>query len=116
MRPMNLKLKGFTSFRDEQEIDFTDLDLFVLWGPTGSGKSSLLDAITYALFGQVDRVGNQVSQLVSHGQPRLSVVLEFALGSDAYRVTRSTSRNSQSKALLERREGDEWVSFGEGAD
>lgn len=113
---MNLKLKGFTSFRDEQEIDFTDLDLFVLWGPTGSGKSSLLDAITYALFGYVERVGNQVSQLVSHGQPRLSVTLEFAVGSDVYRVTRSTSRTAQSKALLERREGDSWESYGEGAD
>ena len=113
---MNLKLKGFTSFRDEQEIDFTDLDLFVLWGPTGSGKSSLLDAITYGLFGYVERVGNQVSQLVSHGQPRLSVTLEFAVGSDVYRVTRSTGRNAQSKALLERREGDGWESYGEGAD
>lgn len=115
MRPRHLKLKGFTSFRDEQEIDFTDLDLFVLWGPTGSGKSSLLDAITYALFGWVDRVGNQISQLISHGQPRLSVTLEFAVGNDIYRVTRSTT-NSGSKALLERREGDSWESYGEGAD
>lgn len=115
MRPRNLKLKGFTSFRDEQEIDFTDLDLFVLWGPTGSGKSSLLDAITYALFGWVDRVGNQISQLISHGQPRLSVILEFGIGNDIYRVTRSTTQ-SGSKALLERKEGDSWESYGEGAD
>ena len=116
MRPLSLKLKGFTAFRDEQEIDFTDLDLFVLWGPTGSGKSSLLDAITYALFGYVERVGNQVSQLVSHGQPRLSVSLEFAVGDEVYRVTRSTTYSAASKALLERREGDDWESFGEGAD
>src|SRR5688500_18638581 len=115
MRPRHLRLKGFTSFRDEQEIDFTDLDLFVLWGPTGSGKSSLLDAITYALFGWVDRVGNQISQLISHGQPRLSVTLEFGIGNDIYRVTRSTT-NSGSKALLERKEGDSWESYGEGAD
>lgn len=115
MRPRNLKLKGFTSFRDEQEIDFTDLDLFVLWGPTGSGKSSLLDAITYALFGYVERVGNQISQLISHGQPRLTVILEFAVGNDIYRVARSTT-NSGSKALLERKEGDSWESYGEGAD
>lgn len=116
MRPISLKLKGFTAFRDEQEIDFRDLDLFVLWGPTGSGKSSLLDAITYALFGYVERVGNQMSQLVSHGQPRLSVTLEFAVGDRAYRVTRSTAAKGPSKALLERREGDDWESFDEGAD
>ncbi|MDQ4064422.1 MAG: SMC family ATPase [Actinomycetota bacterium] len=116
MRPLSLKVKGFTSFRDEQAIDFTDLDLFVLWGPTGSGKSSLLDAMTYALFGSVERVGNQIAQLVSHGQPRLSVALEFAVGDAAYRVTRSTTHSAHSRALLERREGDEWVSYGEGAD
>ncbi|MFN2594869.1 MAG: AAA family ATPase, partial [Actinomycetota bacterium] len=116
MRPLNLKVKGFTSFRDEQEIDFTDLDLFVLWGPTGSGKSSLLDAITYALFGYVERVGNQISQLVSHGQPRLSVTMEFAVGEQIYRVTRSTPMKGPSKALLERSEGDGWESYDEGAD
>lgn len=116
MRPMKLRVQGFTSFRDEQAIDFTDLDLFVLWGPTGSGKSSLLDAMTYALFGYVERVGNQVAQLVTHGQPRLSVSLEFAVGDSAYRVTRSTTHSAQSKALLERREGNDWVNYGEGAD
>jgi exonuclease SbcC len=111
-----LKLKGFTSFRDEQEIDFTDLDLFVLWGPTGSGKSSLLDAMTYALFGYVERVGDEISQLVSHGQPRLAVTLEFAVGDQAYKVTRSTGAKGPSKVLLERGEGEDWESYGEGAD
>ena len=115
MRPLNLKVGGFTSFRDEQEIDFTDLDLFVLWGPTGSGKSSLLDAMTFALFGQVERVGSQVSQLISHGQPRLKVQLEFAVGNEAYRVTRHVTR-SGGKVLLERQVGDAWENYGEGAD
>jgi exonuclease SbcC len=77
VRPLRLEVKGFTSFRGAQAIDFTDLDLFAIVGPTGSGKSSLLDAITYALFGEVDRVGRAVSQLVSQGQPRLAVALEF---------------------------------------
>jgi len=116
MRPLNLKLKGFTSFRDEQEIDFTDLDLFVLWGPVGAGKSSILDAMTYALFGHVERVGNEVRQLVSHAQPRLVVTMTFSVDGKTYRVTRQTSAKGQSKALLERQEGDDWESFGEGAD
>lgn len=116
MRPLSLRVKGFTSFRDEQVIDFSDLDLFVLWGPTGSGKSSLLDAMTYALYGYVDRVGNQTTQLVSQGQPRMAVTLDFALGQASYRVTRSTSAAGGSKVLLERQEGGDWVSYGEGAD
>jgi exonuclease SbcC len=116
VRPLSLKIKGLTSFRDEQEIDFTDMDLFVLWGPTGSGKSSVLDAITYALYGKVERVGNEPSQLVSQGQPRMAVVLDFAVGDRAYRITRSTTRGGQTRVRLDRREGSDWVSYGEGAD
>jgi DNA repair protein SbcC/Rad50 len=119
MRPLNLRVKGFTSFRDEQEIDFTELDLFALWGPTGSGKSSILDAITYALYGKVERiegVRDTLTGLITHGQPRMAVTLDFECGDKGYRVTRSTPRSGQSKVRLERREGEDWVSFGEGAD
>ena len=52
MRPHKLTLEGFTSFRDKLELDFTGLDLFAITGPTGAGKSSLIDAICFALFGQ----------------------------------------------------------------
>ncbi|MDQ3956142.1 MAG: SMC family ATPase [Actinomycetota bacterium] len=119
MRPLNLRVKGFTSFRDEQEIDFTELDLFALWGPTGSGKSSILDAITYALYGKVERiegVRDTLTGLITHGQPRMAVTLDFECGDKGYRVTRFTPRSGQSKVRLERREGEDWVSFGEGAD
>ena len=116
MRPLALMVKGFTAFRDEQKIDFTDLDLFVLTGPTGSGKSSLLDAMTYALFGVVERVGNQAAQLISQGQPRMAVTLDFRVGAGTYRVARSTPAKGHSKVLLERLEGSDWISYGEGAD
>ena len=66
MRPLHLKVKSFTSFRDEMRSTSKDLDLFAIVGPTGSGKSSLLDAMTYALFGTVERVGKQVRPA---GQP-----------------------------------------------
>src|SRR5918996_4768542 len=90
MRPLRLELKGFTAFRDPVEIDFTALDVFAISGPTGSGKSSLLDAMTYALYGRVERVGDRVKQLVSQGQPRMAVTLDFEVGRDRYRVTRTT--------------------------
>ena len=88
MRPLRLEVRGFTAFREPVAIDFTELDVFAISGPTGSGKSSLLDAMTYALYGQVERVGHHVGQLVSQGQPRMAVTLEFEVGHDRYRLTR----------------------------
>jgi DNA repair protein SbcC/Rad50 len=115
VRPVSLQIKGFTSFRDEQRVDFDGLDLFAISGPTGSGKSSMLDAITYALFGYVERVGRQCSQLISQGQPRMAVTLEFAVGQERFRVTRTTPAKGATKIQLERWEG-EWRQAGEGSD
>ena len=107
MRPLKLELKGFTAFRDSATLDLTDLDLFAIAGPTGSGKSSLLDAMTYALYGRVERVGDRVGQLISQGQPRMAVTLEFAVGADRFRVTRSTPAKGPTKILLARfRDGE----------
>jgi DNA repair protein SbcC/Rad50 len=116
MRPLRLRLKNFTAFRDEQEIDFANLDLFALWGPVGSGKSSILDAITYALFGRVERVGDEPKYLVSQGQPRMAVTFDFRVGDLEARIMRTTHATGTSKVLLERRVDGEWQTFGEGAD
>src|SRR6266581_993516 len=116
MRPLRLELKGFTSFRDPVEVDFRNLDLFAISGPTGSGKSSLLDAMTYALYGRVERVGDRVSQLISQGQPRMAVTLEYEVGRERYRITRSTAAKGASKILLERSQDGGWIQAGDGAD
>ena len=49
MRPIILDMHGFASFRDEARVDFSDADFFALVGPTGSGKSTVIDAMTFAL-------------------------------------------------------------------
>ena len=59
MRPIRLEMEGFTSFRDHTVVDFEDADLFVLTGPTGAGKSSVIDAITFALYGSVSRLDDR---------------------------------------------------------
>ena len=116
MRPIRLELKGFTAFRDAQTIVFEGLDLFAIAGPTGSGKTSILDAITYALYGEIERVGRQAGQFVSQGQTRMAVLFEFAVDGERYRVTRSTpARTGSTKVLVERWDG-EWRQAGEGAD
>jgi exonuclease SbcC len=102
VRPLKLSLEGFTSFRERIELDLSGLDLFAITGPTGAGKSSLIDAIAFALYGQVPRVGDDYKQLISHGKERLSVLLEFAVGDERYRVARTARPDRPSTQRLER--------------
>ncbi len=104
MKPLRLGLRGFTAFRDRVVLDFRDRTLFAITGPTGAGKSSLLDAMTWALYGQVPRVGNATKQLVTHGAKRMDVQLEFAARGEVYRVARSTA--GQLGSRLEVRDAD----------
>jgi exonuclease SbcC len=104
VRPLTLRVSGFTCFRDDQPaLDFTNLELFAITGPTGSGKSTVLDAITYALYGRVPRMGKQgVKELISHGRDRLTVMLAFAVGGEHYVVSRSTRRSGSTQCQLDR--------------
>ena len=119
MRPIRLEIRGFTSFREPQVVDFEGLDLFAITGPTGSGKSSILDALTFALYGRAERVGDSVRQLVSQGAPRAAVVLEFESGGGLFRVARSVTADAKTKILVERTDSTTesgWRQAGEGAD
>ena len=102
MRPIKLTVQGLTSYRDGTEVDFSDLDLFAITGPTGAGKSSLVDAITYALYGQVPRVGKNIKELISQGVERLKVELEFSVGGVRYRIHRATARRGSTPVQIER--------------
>jgi exonuclease SbcC len=111
MRPLELAVEGFTSFRSAQRIDFSPLDLFAITGPTGAGKSSILDAMTFALYGLTMRTGKQASELVSQGATELKVLLRFTVRGSEYRITRTWRYRPsapESKVLLERLDGDEW--------
>lgn len=96
MRPLSLDVKGFTCFRDAQPtLDLQPLTLFAIAGPTGAGKSSLLDAMTFALYGKVPRMGKgSVKDLISHGRDRMTVTLRFAVGDATYLVTRTVRRGT----------------------
>ena len=108
MRPLRLEIEGLTSFRRRQEIDFDGFDLFVITGPTGAGKTTILDAITFALYGEIARTGKRnAAELVTHGNARARVMLEFRANSQTYRVSRVLPRNGAQKAILERREGND---------
>ncbi len=109
MRPLKLEVEGFTSFRERLVLDLSGLDLFAITGPTGAGKSSLIDALVFALYGQVPRVGKEYRQLISHQAERLSVLLEFEVGGRGYRIARSArANNGPVQVRLEHRNGKGW--------
>src|SRR5262249_24882155 len=113
MRPINLEMEGFTSFRQRAVVDFSQFDLFAITGPTGAGKTSIIDAMTYALYGCTPRIGNKsIKELISQGSDRLKVLLEFSSGKSRYRIARETKwtgRSSITSIRLEEKDGESWV-------
>ncbi len=88
-------MEGFTSFRDRTVVDFEDVDLFVITGPTGSGKSSVIDAMIFALYGSIPRLDDRraVAPVISRGMLQARVRLDFMVGGKRYtavRVVRAT--------------------------
>ena len=115
MRPISLEMEGFTSFRQRVTIDFTKFDLFAITGPTGAGKTSIIDAMIYALYGCTPRIGNKsIKDLISQGGDRLKVMLEFSSGQDLYRIARETKwsgKSSKTDARLDHKNGEECESL-----
>ncbi|WP_341719757.1 SMC family ATPase [Micromonospora sp. FIMYZ51] len=97
MRPMRLDLAGFTVFRDETTIDFTDADFFALVGPTGSGKSTVLDAICFALYGTVPRWGGTrgLGNALAPSATEARVRLVFESAGARYVATRVVRRDGR---------------------
>ncbi|MBU5593422.1 exonuclease SbcC [Clostridium sp. MSJ-4] len=87
MKPKRLAIKGLNSFVDEQIINFetlTSKGLFGIFGPTGSGKSTILDAITMALYGDIARDSREYINSFCDG---VSVSYEFEIGVGGSRKT-----------------------------
>ncbi|RXZ77174.1 SMC family ATPase [Paenibacillaceae bacterium] len=102
MRPISLKVAGLQSYRQMQEVDFERLceaGVFGIFGPTGSGKSTILDAVTLALYGKVERASGGTQGIMNQAEKVLSVSFVFELrdGSEAhrYRVERQFKRGGE---------------------
>ncbi|GAA0276195.1 SMC family ATPase [Cryptosporangium japonicum] len=94
MRPVLLAMDGFGSFREPTTVDFADADYFALVGPTGAGKSTVIDAITFALFGSVPRWDDKrkVSLALAPTAARGTVRLVFDVGAERYVIVRELRR------------------------
>jgi exonuclease SbcC len=94
MRLHRLEITAFGPYAATQRIDFAQLSssgLFLLDGPTGAGKTMILDAITFALYGGLAGTGAAEDRLRSHFAPpdaEPSVTLELSVAGTAYRVRR----------------------------
>ena len=90
---MRLELQGFSAFRDLTIIDFADIELVALVGPTGSGKSSIIDAMTFALYGSAARYDERaVAPVINQMSTEARVRLDFEVGAHSYSATRIVRR------------------------
>ena len=105
MKPIKLVIKGLNSFKDQQTVDFlklTSRGLFGIFGPTGSGKSSILDGITIALYGKNARGS---THFINTQCDEMNIMFEFSINQDHkkyYKVYRTFKRNSNNGADTKR--------------
>jgi len=113
MLPIQLNLKNFMSYGEPaEELDFRNFRLACISGNNGEGKSSLLDAITWALWGVArgtDARGAGADDLIHLGAEEAEVVFEFEVDSCQWRVTRSRRRGRGGNLTLARGENGAWV-------
>lgn len=92
MRPLHLILQGFRSHHRRTEVDFESRSLIAIVGPTGAGKSSLLDGITYALYGKTPRLTSATKSLICSRTDSAEVQLTFEVEGRIFTVNRSMRR------------------------
>ncbi|MBQ7924110.1 MAG: SMC family ATPase [Clostridia bacterium] len=123
MKPVYLEFCGLNSFEDKAQIDFSKLlagGVFGIFGDTGSGKSTILDSIHFALYGEIDRAPKSFNECINHRSDGAYVTFDFEIATDGvrrtYRVKRERRRKSgTTKAYLyERTQSGELLAVAEG--
>ncbi|MEW5957902.1 MAG: SMC family ATPase [Chloroflexota bacterium] len=97
MVPIQLKLRNFMTYR-QAELDFQGIHLAVLTGENGAGKSSLLDAITWVLWGRAR--AKRDDELIHLGQSEMEVEYTFELGDNTYRLIRKRDASKKGRSDL----------------
>ena len=95
MIPRRVKLSGFLSYKDEQEVAFDGSSLWMLAGLNGSGKSTVFDAVTYALFGHHRGGSVNAGELINKDSRALGVEFEFLAEGQPYQIRRTLRRDAK---------------------
>ncbi len=105
MIPLVLTLRNFMCYREDVSVDLRGIHLACLAGDNGAGKSALLDAITWALWGKARAHADD--DLIHLGQTEMEVQFDFLLGDDHYRVIRGRSSRGRGRSVLELQVADD---------
>ncbi|MDR0652069.1 MAG: SMC family ATPase, partial [Synergistaceae bacterium] len=115
MKPLRLTMSAFGSYAGEETLDFTKFGeggLYLITGETGSGKTTIFDAISYALYGKASGAARGKSLTLrsdlADDRARTGVTLDFEVGGKEYTITRKITPHTN------RRTGE--TTFTEGAE
>jgi len=103
MRPVKLSMTAFGPYAGTQVLDFTQLgkrNFFLIHGPTGAGKTAILDAMCYALYGDTSGAQRDGRQMRSdHAEPAVATEVEFdfSIGAQVYRIRRNPEQERPKK-------------------
>ncbi|HYA09206.1 MAG TPA: SMC family ATPase, partial [Gaiellaceae bacterium] len=107
MRPLELTVEGFRSYRERVTFDWRGRRLVGIVGPIGSGKSSILDAIAFALYGKTPAVEGATKSLIHQLCTESHVELRFSVDGQVWRAVRALKKKGASGHQLERLADDE---------
>ncbi|MFP3853345.1 MAG: AAA family ATPase, partial [Anaerolineales bacterium] len=116
MIPYEIRLENFLAYRHPEPLRLEGIHVACLAGPNGAGKSSLLDAITWCLWGKART--NSADDLIHQGESVMAVTLIFGQGGNRYQVIRQRKAGKRGSSLLEFQIRDEkaevWRPLSEG--
>ncbi len=99
MLPVRLELSNFLAYSTRTVISFEGLNLACLSGPNGAGKSSLLDAITWAMWGRAR--ADKDDDLIHLGQEEMYIIFDFRQDHTLYRVVRKRTKKGRGQGSLD---------------
>ena len=117
MRPLELRLRDFRSYSGEHKFVFAGRRLIAIVGPTGAGKTTILDAISFSLYGRTPRIGKATSTLINQRMAEAMVGLRFEANGTEWEATRIIRREGTNEHALYRYstnslDSEKWVMKG----